>query len=275
MRSDKKTEKVIAYYSDQDEQNRLTTGFGELEFVRSQNIIGRYLKKPPAVVLDVGGAAGMYSCWLAREGYQVHLVDIVPKHVEQAREASASQPDAPLASITLGDARELEFENGFADVVLLQGPLYHLIEAEDRQQALDEAYRVLKPGGVLFAACISQFASTIDGLVTGACLDPVFQTIMLNDLESGQHRNPTNHPGYFMDTFFHHPDELRAEVGRAGFEVAALLAVEGVGYMLKDFEGCWAYEEKRGFLLDLLAKMEAEPSLIGASPHVMCVGVKG
>jgi ubiquinone/menaquinone biosynthesis C-methylase UbiE len=275
MPSDQKTEKVIAYYSEYDEKNRLASGIGNIEFIRSQNIIGRYLKVPPAVVLDVGGAAGKYSCWLAREGYQVHLVDIVPNHVEQAKEASADQPEAPLSSITLGDARELEFEDAFADAVLLLGPLYHLVEAEDRHLALEEAFRVLKPGGFLFAAGISQFASTIDGLVSGACLDPVFRTIMLDDLDSGQHRNPTNHPGYFMDTFFHHPDALQLELKRAGFEVAALLAVEGVSYMLKDYETCWEDEEKRAFLMEVLAKTEAEPSLIGASPHILCVGVKG
>lgn len=274
MPSDKKAEKVIAYYSDQDERNRLSAGIGQIEFIRSQNIIGRYLKAPPAVVLDVGGAAGLYSLWLAKEGYRVHLVDIVPKHIEQAKEASAAQPNAPVASITLGDARELEFEDEFADAVLLLGPLYHLLEAEDRSQALEEAYRVLKPGGYLFAAGISQFASTIDGLVSGACHDPVFRTIMLNDLQSGQHRNPTNHPGYFMDTFFHHPNELRSEVGQAGFKVAALLAVEGLSYMLKDFETCWEDEEKRTLLMEVLDRTENEPTLIGASPHVICVGQK-
>lgn len=275
MPPDKKIEKLIAYYSESDEKSRLAKAFGQVEFVRSQNIIGRYLKAPPAVVLDVGGAAGMYSCWLAKEGYRVHLVDIVPLHIEQARQASASQPDAPLASISLGDACDLEFEDAFADAVLLLGPLYHLLEQEDRFLALEEAYRVLKPGGYLFAAGISQFVSTITGLVSGTCFDPVFRRIMLDDLASGQHRNPTNHPDYFMDTYYHHPDALREEVIWAGFEVVDLLAIEGVSYMLKDFEACWVEDEKRAFLLEVLGKLEGEPSLLGASPHIMCVGVKG
>jgi ubiquinone/menaquinone biosynthesis C-methylase UbiE len=272
--SDKKAEKIVAYYSDSDEQSRLSASFGQLEFIRSQNIIGRYLVAPPAVVLDVGGAAGMYSCWLAKEGYQVHLVDIVPLHIEQAKQASQSQPETPISSFTVGDARQLEFDDEIADAVLLLGPLYHLVEEEDRLQALGEAFRVLKAGGYLFAAGISQFASTIDGLISGACFDPVFQTIMINDLESGQHRNPTNHPKYFMDTFFHHPEELRAEVGRAGFEVVDLLAIEGISYMLEDFGKNWESDEKREFLLEIIGKTEKEISLIGASPHIMCVGMK-
>jgi len=269
-----KIDKVIKYYSDYDEQARLSSNLGQIEFVRTQNIIHRYLKSPPAKVLDVGGAAGRYSCWLAKEGYEVHLLDPVPKHIEQAKEASDAQSEMPIASCSVGDALQLEFDGEIADAVLLLGPLYHLVEAQDRIRSLTEAYRVLKPGGHLFAVGISRFASTIDGLVSGYYLDPIFQEIMQRDLETGQHRNPTNHPAYFMDTFFHHPDELKAEVSSAGFEIMGLFAVEGIIYMMKDFEKNWKTEINREFLLDVISKIEREPSLIGASPHVMCVAAK-
>lgn len=268
------SDEVAAYYSSYDEQSRLSDGLGQVEFARTQSIIHRYLKSPPAVVLDVGGAAGRYACWLAKEGYEVHLVDPVPRHIEQAKAASAAQPAAPIASCTLGDARRLEFSTESTDAVLLLGPLYHLTEAQDRRRALAEAYRVLKPGGHVFAAGISRFASTIDGLVSGSFLDPVFQEIMRSDLATGQHRNPTKHPGYFTKTFFHHPDELKAEVAGAGFDVAGLLSVDGISYLMKDFENNWAVEENRAFLLEILDALEREPSLLGASPHVMCVGIK-
>jgi ubiquinone/menaquinone biosynthesis C-methylase UbiE len=271
---DDQADPVVAYYSNYDEQSRLAQGLGQVEFIRTQSILHRYLGPPPAVVLDVGGAAGRYACWLAKQGYQVHLVDPVPLHIEQAQAASAAQPEAPIASCTLGDARRLEFSNESADAVLLLGPLYHLIEAQDRRRALAEAYRVLKPGGRLFAAGISRFASTIDGLVTGYFQDPAFQQIMYGDLESGQHRNPTKHPGYFTETFFHHPGELKAEVAGAGFDVAGLLAVEGISYLMLDFDANWAIEANRAFLLEIIGKIEREPSLIGASPHVMCAGIK-
>jgi ubiquinone/menaquinone biosynthesis C-methylase UbiE len=271
---DNKIDKVIKYYGDYDEQARLSSNLGQVEFVRTQNIIHRYLKSPPAIVFDVGGAAGRYSCWLAKEGYEVHLVDPVPKHIEQAREASDAQSEMLIASCTVGDARQLEFDDDIADAVLLLGPLYHLVEAQDRIRSLTEAYRVLKPGGHLFAVGISRFASTIDGLVSGYYLDPIFQEIMQRDLEIGQHRNPTNNHTYFMDTFFHHPDELKAEVRSAGFEIMGLFAVEGIIYMMKDFEKNWKTSDNREFLLDVIGKIEREPSLIGASPHVMCVGAK-
>jgi ubiquinone/menaquinone biosynthesis C-methylase UbiE len=267
-------DKIVEYYNEFDEQGRLSNNWGQIEFLRTQNIVRRYLKRTPSVILDVGGAAGRYSCWLAKEGHEVHLIDPVPLHIQQARTASDHQPKAPLASCKVGDARQLEFDDEIADAVLLLGPLYHLVEVVDRKRCLSEAYRVLKSGGYLFAAGISRFASTTDGLFSGYFLDPVFREIMRGDLETGRHHNPTNNPAYFMDTFFHHPDELRAEVSDSGFEIAGLFAVEGISYLMKDFEKNWHIEDNRKFLLEIIGKIEEEASLIGASPHIMCVGVK-
>jgi len=266
--------KVVQYYNDYDEQARLNRNLGKIEFIRTQIIIRRYLKSPPANVIDIGGATGRYSCWLAEAGYKVHLIDPVPRHVEQAKEASNAQPRTPIASCTVGDARRLEFDDEVADAVLLLGPLYHLVDAQDRHRTLMEAFRVLKSGGFLFAAGISKFASTIDGLSSGYYLDPIFQEIMRGDLENGQHQNPSHNPAYFMDAYLHHPDLLKAEVAEAGFEIQGLFAIEGIIYMMKDFEKNWQSGEQREFLLDIIAKIEQEPSLIGASPHVMCVGRK-
>ena len=267
-------DRVVAYYGEYDEASRLSGPWGQVEFARTQRIIERHLQGPPAVVLDVGGAAGRYARWLAAEGYEVHLIDPVPRHVRQALEASSRQAKTPIASCSVGDGRQLAFGDGVADGVLLLGPLYHLVEARDRRRALAEAKRVLKCGGYLFAAGISRFASTIDGLMSGCYRDPAFQEIMVGDLEDGQHRNPTGHPDYFTDTFFHHPDELRAEVAAAGFDVAGLLAIEGIGYMMQDLDENWSDPDYRQLLLDIIKRTEEEPTLIGASPHIMCVGVR-
>ena len=132
---------VISYYEHFDEESRLTRGSGLLEFARMQELIRRFLPPPPGVVLDVGGGPGRYSCWLARSGYEVHHVDPVRKHVKQAREASARQPDHPLASATQGDARSLDHGECCADAVLLMGPLYHLPVRDDRLAALRETRR--------------------------------------------------------------------------------------------------------------------------------------
>ena len=109
------TSKVVEYYNNYDEQTRLSGNWGQIEFVRTQNIICRYLKHPPAVVLDVGGAAGRYSCWLAQCGYEVYLIDPVPLHIQQAKAASDAQHERPIAGCRIGDARQLEFEDATAE----------------------------------------------------------------------------------------------------------------------------------------------------------------
>src|SRR5713101_7975343 len=187
---------IESHYLEGRERERLSADRGELERLRTQAILARDLPPASAVVVDVGGAAGVYAFPLAKQGYEVHLIDPVELHLEQARSRAATCGVA-LAAIALGDARKLEFPTGGADAVLLLGPLYHLIEHEDRVQALGEARRILKPGGVLFAAVISRFASFIDGLLNGFFQDAAFRKIIADDLASGQHRNPANHPAYF------------------------------------------------------------------------------
>jgi ubiquinone/menaquinone biosynthesis C-methylase UbiE len=267
-------ETIVSFYSVADEKNRLTMGPGVVEFARAKEIVKRYLPPPPRVVLDVGGAVGRYSCWLAGEGYEVHLVDPVPALVEEARKASARQPTAPVASLRVGDARALDFPDSSAGAVLLFGPLYHLVKAGDRHLALREAYRVLKTGGYLFAAGISRFASALEALINGFLADGEFVKIVLRDLEDGQHRNTTTNLTYFTDAYFHRPGELRREVQKAGFAPLDFVMVDPFGYSYKGIENYWDDETKRKRLMDILRRLESEPSLMGAGPHLMCVAHK-
>ncbi len=266
---------VTAHYEVSDEAGRLRQMTGQLERVRTQEILTRYLPAPPAVILDVGGGAGIYALWLAELGYTVHLIDPTPKHVEQARAASAAQPAHPLASAEIGDARALQWPDASADIVLLLGPLYHLPEREERVQAWCEARRVVREGGLIVAAAISRFASVLDGLFSGFLDDPVFVGIAQEDARSGQHRNPTQHPGYFTTAYFHHPEELKCEIAYAGLQHVATLPVEGVGCMLQNFEAHWHDTGRRERLLEVLRWLEGEPSLRGATGHLLAVARKG
>ncbi len=126
---------IVAHYGQGVERDRLTT-WGRLEAERTRELLARFLPPPPAVVLDVGGAEGAYALPLARAGYVVHLLDPILSHV--ARAASSQQHETPLASAEVGDARALPFDDETADAVLLLGPLYHLVKAEDRAKALAE-----------------------------------------------------------------------------------------------------------------------------------------
>src|SRR5580704_5047633 len=88
--------RILHYYGEANEESRLETGWFKLEHARTQELILRHLPGVPATVIDAGGGAGVYACWLAGLGYRVHLIDVVPKHVEQARAKSAQQAEHPL-----------------------------------------------------------------------------------------------------------------------------------------------------------------------------------
>jgi ubiquinone/menaquinone biosynthesis C-methylase UbiE len=263
---------VVAFYGRGLEEQRLDEGKGKLERWRTQELLARYLPPQPAVVLDVGGGTGHYSVWLAQRGYSVHLIDPVPLHVEQARARSAAQPDTPLASIAQGDARRLHWGAGQVDAVLLLGPLYHLTTREERLDCLREAWRVLRPGGTLIAVVISRFASTLDGLVNHLFADPRYAPIAWQDLRNGQHRGLDGK--YFTTAYLHHPAELEPELFEAGFRDMRVLAIEGPGWLLQDFQAQWADANLRETILEVVRRTEAEPSLLGASSHLMAIGRK-
>ncbi|MEP6661875.1 MAG: class I SAM-dependent methyltransferase [Acidimicrobiales bacterium] len=265
------TEIVEHYERNYDESQRITQGLGELEFVRTRDIILHHLPQHQLRVLDVGGGTGVHARWLAEAGHEVVVVDIVPRHVEAANELKAL---GLSVSAQLGDARQLAQADRSFDVVLLLGPLYHLTERADRVRALAEARRVLSDGGLVFAAAISRFASLFDGLSRGFIFAPEFRTVVERDLRDGQHRNSTNHPSWFTTAYFHRPDDLEAEAVDAGVEVLELLGVEGLAAWLPQLDDRWADPVARETIVASARAVESEPALQGLSPHLLLVGRK-
>jgi ubiquinone/menaquinone biosynthesis C-methylase UbiE len=264
---------IASYYALGLEAGRLRERGGQLEFVRTQELLARFLPPPPAIVVDVGGGTGVYALPLAAAGYEVHLLDPVELHVEQALRR-ARERQLPLASAQVGDAGRLPYADASADAALLLGPLYHLTDRGARVAALAEARRVLRPGGLLAAAAISRFASTFDGVARGFLADPRFEQVVERDVREGQHRNPEPEakPEWFTTAFFHRPDELRGELQDAGFRVEAVLAVEGPGAFRPELDDWLEDVERRDVLLRAIRRVEAEPSVLGASSHLLAFG---
>jgi len=259
-------DEIRAYYERGMELDRVTQGYSRIEFVRTKEILGRYLPPLPARVLDVGGGPGAYADWLAEQGYELRLVDATPLHVQQAIERARGR-----FSAVEGDARSLEEPSESYDVVLLLGPLYHLTERDDRVAALREGHRVLRPGGLLAAAAISRFASLLDGLHGGYLSDPVFWPIVERDLGDGQHRSGGEAPApAFTTAYFHRPEELANEVEQAGFELEGLFGVEGPGWLLVDRPD----EQTEENILRVARAVEREPTVIGTSAHLLAIGRK-
>jgi ubiquinone/menaquinone biosynthesis C-methylase UbiE len=205
---------------------------------------------------------------------EMKLVDPVAELVAHAKSLRGSGI-REIASCRVGDARSLDRSEQSADVVLLLGPLYHLIDAEDRRQALREAYRVLVPNGLLFAAAISRFASALDGLAQDLFADPVFDQIVKRDIADGIHENRTGKLELFTTAKFHRPDELAAEVRAAGFSMLSIVGLEGPGWLFADFNERWQDPRRRDDLLRIARALESEPSIQAVSAHILAVARRG
>ena len=262
---------ILYYYNRGREAERLASEHSRVEHARTLDVLERHLPDAPATVLDVGGGPGRYAVWLAEQGYTVHLLDPVPLHVAQATEAL--KPHAQAAA-TLGDARVLPYPDAYADAALLLGPLYHLTERSDRVKALQEAHRVLKPGGLLFAAAISRFSLFLEGLTLDTLGAANFVEMNSAVIETGIYRNPERQEGLFTTAYFHHPKELREEIIEAGFGNVTLVGLEGPARYLRNFNEVWEDEQKRSNLLTMLRTVETERSLLGSSPHLLAIARK-
>jgi SAM-dependent methyltransferase len=257
---------VHAYYGSGAELDRLDRALGIVEFERTKEIVDRHLPPAPAVVTDVGGGPGRYALWLAERGYEVRHRDLIPLHVERTLEAASAARltiDARVA-----DARALDLADGSADAVLLLGPLYHLTARADRVRALAEASRVVRPGGVVFAAAISRWAPRLHGVLVDRIHEEVPAALeLLGDVERTGVLSPLSE-GSFAG-FCHRPDELREEAEEAGLNVVDLVGVEGLSFALGDLEERLASEESRRIVLDATRAIERVPELLGLGPHVL------
>ncbi|PZG17223.1 class I SAM-dependent methyltransferase [Micromonospora craterilacus] len=258
---------ILEYYRQGGERERLAAGAGRLEFLRTWDVLTRVLPAAPATVLDVGGATGVYAEPLARAGYRVHLVDPVPEHVAEA----AARPGV---TATVGDARALPAADHSADAVLLLGPLYHLLARDDRVAAWREAARVVRPGGVVVGATISRFTSLFDGFVKDYFSDPRFRPLVERALVDGVHHNADAGRTWFTSAYFHRPEDLADELTQAGLVVRRQVAVEGPLWMTGPrLTEILASRQLTDLLLEMLRRIEDEPSLLGASSHLLTVAV--
>jgi SAM-dependent methyltransferase len=241
---------VAAFYTEHaDEDERLAaSALGQLEFVRTRELVERHLPRPPAPIMDVGGGTGPYAAWLAGLGYAVHLVEPVPLHVDQARARAAA---GPPFEVSLGHAGELPAEDATQAAVLMLGPLYHLPDAADRARAWAESRRVLRPNGVVVAVSINEYAGLLDSL-----------------------RHEFVDTGFGRVGYLHPAGQLVAEATAAGLDVAGVFGVEGPGCLVTDLDERWLDPEQREAILDAARLVESEPSLIGASHHSLVVATR-
>ncbi len=142
---------LIDFYNNYDEDNRLVLKHESVEFLTTMHYIEKYIR-PGDCVIEIGAGTGRYSHTLAHQGYNIDAVELVEHNIEIFHQNTQSNENI---TISQGNAMDLsEFSDNQYDITLLLGPMYHLYTIEDKRQALKEAIRVTKPGGVIFVAYV-------------------------------------------------------------------------------------------------------------------------
>ncbi|QMU98143.1 class I SAM-dependent methyltransferase [Microbacterium esteraromaticum] len=240
-----------------DEGARLTTRSpqGPVEFLRTQEIIRERVAS--GRVIDIGGGAGVHARALQDAGYAVELIDPVPRHVEQARDAGIRA--------RIADARDLPFGEAEFDAALMLGPLYHLAARTERLRALREAARVVRPGGFVFAAGLSRFIAFGRATLGRPVPEPFpeeWVALAARGEPAEGMRFPAGH--------FHSAEELDEEVGSSGLEVDAVLGVEGpCGTVLESLDT--AGEELVEAALVMARASASIPAIRDLSAHLIAV----
>lgn len=151
-------EALTQFYSNYDEDGRLLSKHGQVEYLTTMRYIKKYLQ-PGMRILEIGAATGRYSHALSQQGYRVDAVELVQHNIDIFRQKT--QPGETV-TIRQGNAKDLSFfADDTYDITLLLGPMYHLFTAEEQKQALREATRVTKKGGFLFVAYCGNDATMV------------------------------------------------------------------------------------------------------------------
>lgn len=240
------------------------------EFAVTMKALEATLPPAPADVLDIGGGPGRYAIELSRRGYSVTMVDLAQANLDMAA-AKAADAGVSLHAALHANALDLNaFADNTFDAVLLMGPLYHLINLEDRVRCVQEAKRVLKPGGLMFAAFINRYGVFIDGAAKYPQL--VYDNRVVWEQIWRDGVNPPPHDS-FTDAYFAMPAEVLPLMEGQGFSTLKLLGLEGVVSGHEDAVNAlsgdaWTY------WVNLNYAYAQDPALHAASQHLLYVGKK-
>ena len=251
---------IIRYYTDEyAEADRLfVDGAGQLELLRTQELLGQLLPPPQAHIADIGGGTGVYARWLTEVGHDVELLDLTPSHVEAARSGT------PGLKAQVGDARALPWSDHTFDVTLVMGPLYHLIDRGDRQAALREAIRVTRPDGLVVVTAISRHASILDLAVFDMLNEqtlPALRDLLRTGVNDGSFG--------FTEAYMHPADEFEAELLASGLSAVTVRGIQGPAWPVTRFR------DPSADLSPFLAAAriaESDPLVMAASAHFFGVG---
>ena len=202
-----------------------------------------------------------------KKNHTVHLIEPVPKHIQLAKKR-AKKLKKPF-SVTIGEAKKLPFENDFADLIILHGPLYHLQNKADRIKAIIEAKRVVKKGCVILGFAINATASTLVGLMNGMIHADSFFDMCKQELTTGINNAPKDFPFLLADAFYHKPKELKKEFLEQNLTLINLFAVEGMIWLDHEYFANMMDQRKSKTLKKLQEITQNYEYLLAFSPQMM------
>jgi len=261
---------IAAYYdrNPQGEHNRLEEH--QLEYDLTWRFLEAYLP-PSGEILEIGAGTGRYTLGLVQRGYNVTAVDFSKANLEACQEYLKEAGFTDSVQFILDDARFLTaIPQKEFDAVLLMGPLYHLVEENDRQMALKQAYDRLRPSGVIFSAFISRFG--IFGVIMKIMPESIKDHKQVRSVvERGRDRKDWPSGGF--RAYFATVEEIPPLHEKTGFTTIKLVGVEPA--ISADDESYNKLEgERRELWLDLLYEISDQPSIVGASQHLLYIGRK-
>ena len=281
---------VLAGYNAGIEKNRLHEGIGLIEFERTKEILREQLPCPvmldgsPTVIYDIGGGYGEYAWWLTSLGYKVHLFDLSETNIAMSNDLSVEYPECNLEYAEVCDARSVPRPDKSADAVLFMGPLYHIIEHDERISALKECYRILKDGGLLFSAALTPY-SVLLHLITvyrdekrkkSVALDnPEVIKMIERELSDGCHINPERKVLNGLGTsHLHTVQALKDELTEGGFTDTIVHGVMGGAWLAQNIDELWKDEVARNTLMTTVRLLDTNEEVIGLSGHLLAVSRK-
>lgn len=268
-------EKIKAYYSVFDEQHRLEKAEGRLEFEICQRIILQHIRKSD-IILDLGGGAGKYSIELAMQGYNVTLADLSERLLEQAKTYVDENKLPPLKSYDAVNAIDLScYDNESFDVVILFGPLYHLLDSKERNKCISEVWRVLKFNGIIFASFIPYLSGAVGAISRALYFSEQVNEENLSEVfESGRFNNNVNVG--FQEGYYPESKEIEQLFRKHNFSQILLRSIRGLGYNKE--EKLYELSNKNislfNKMIELLNKTSTNPAIIETCGHALYIGRK-
>lgn len=247
-----------------DEWSRLDRH--KIEFDITKKYLDAYISESGLSIIDIGGGPGRYAFYLAQKGHCVTLVDLSSKNITVAMEKSL-ELGLPLAECVQGNALHLEMFQQVYDVVMLMGPLYHLTRLEERQNAVQQAYRLLKPGGLFIASFISAYAPMQSVLSDPLSIEN--PSDLLRYLKDGV--NPKD--AGFTVAYFSGVREARQLMAEVGLKELAFAGVENI-LGCKEREITALEQEKYDVWVQVAYELSQDESVFGVSQHFLYMGRK-